>query len=153
MDRVTDTLRDVIVDLEHRFWEASTDPEFYRAHVLPDAVMVFDLVAKFASYGFNKSHAAAYALVAYQTAYLKANHPVEFLAASMTLDSGNTDKLNEFRPAGDYPADQAEEVAVRHALAGVLHEQRIGPGGRGGHPQPPLHRRVRVPGPAEPLRQ
>ncbi len=63
----------------------------------PDAVMVFDLVAKFASYGFNKSHAAAYALVAYQTAYLKANYPVEFLAASMTLDSGNTDKLNEFR--------------------------------------------------------
>ena len=62
-----------------------------------DAVMVFDLVAKFASYGFNKSHAAAYALVAYQTAYLKANYPVEFLAASMTLDLGNTDKLNEFR--------------------------------------------------------
>ncbi|MGQ7791918.1 DNA polymerase III subunit alpha [Faunimonas sp. B44] len=62
-----------------------------------DAVAIFDLVAKFASYGFNKSHAAAYALVAYQTAYLKANHPVEFLAASMTLDMGNTDKLNEFR--------------------------------------------------------
>ncbi|WP_205649952.1 DNA polymerase III subunit alpha [Afifella aestuarii] len=62
-----------------------------------DAAMVFDLVAKFASYGFNKSHAAAYALVAYQTAYLKANHPAEFLAASMTLDMGNTDKLNEFR--------------------------------------------------------
>jgi len=58
---------------------------------------IFDLLAKFADYGFNKSHAAAYALVAYQTAYLKANHPVEFLAASMTLDMGNTDKLNEFR--------------------------------------------------------
>ena len=66
-----------------------------------DAVMVFDLVAKFASYGFNKSHAAAYALVAYQTAYLKANYPVEFLAASMTLDMGNTDKLNEFRLEAD----------------------------------------------------
>ena len=51
-------------------------------------------VAKFAGYGFNKSHAAAYALVAYQTAWLKANHPVEFFAASMTLDLGNTDKLN-----------------------------------------------------------
>ncbi|MYZ47828.1 DNA polymerase III subunit alpha [Propylenella binzhouense] len=62
-----------------------------------DAVAIFDLVAKFASYGFNKSHAAAYALVSYQTAYLKANFPVEFLAASMTLDMGNTDKLNEFR--------------------------------------------------------
>jgi DNA polymerase III subunit alpha len=58
---------------------------------------IFDLLAKFADYGFNKSHAAAYALVAYQTAYLKANFPVEFLAASMTLDMGNTDKLSEFR--------------------------------------------------------
>ncbi|HYD69606.1 DNA polymerase III subunit alpha [Azospirillum sp.] len=61
------------------------------------ASMIFDQVAKFAGYGFNKSHAAAYALVAYHTAYLKANHPVEFLAASMTLDLGNTDKLNVFR--------------------------------------------------------
>src|SRR5487761_399648 len=58
---------------------------------------IFDLVAKFAGYGFNKSHAAAYALVAYQTAYLKANHPVEFMAALMSLDIGNTDKLNLFR--------------------------------------------------------
>lgn len=58
---------------------------------------IFDLVAKFANYGFNKSHAAAYALVSYQTAYMKANYPVEFLAASMTLDMGNTDKLSDFR--------------------------------------------------------
>jgi DNA polymerase-3 subunit alpha len=58
---------------------------------------IFDLVAKFAGYGFNKSHAAAYALVAYQTAYMKANYPVEFIAASMTLALGNTDKLNVFR--------------------------------------------------------
>jgi DNA polymerase-3 subunit alpha len=57
---------------------------------------IFDLVNKFAGYGFNKSHAAAYALIAYQTAYLKANYPVEFLAASMTLDIQNTDKLNTF---------------------------------------------------------
>ncbi len=55
------------------------------------------MLAKFADYGFNKSHAAAYALVAYQTAYMKAHYPVEFLAASMTLDMGNTDKLSEFR--------------------------------------------------------
>ncbi len=61
------------------------------------AGMIFDQVNKFAGYGFNKSHAAAYALVAYQTAWLKANHPVAFLAASMTLDLGNTDKLNVFR--------------------------------------------------------
>ncbi|MBO0344535.1 DNA polymerase III subunit alpha [Roseibium sp. CAU 1637] len=58
---------------------------------------IFDLVAKFANYGFNKSHAAAYALVSYHTAWLKANHPVEFMAASMTLDMGNTDKLGDFR--------------------------------------------------------
>ncbi len=61
------------------------------------AAQIFDQVNKFAGYGFNKSHAAAYALVAYQTAWLKANYPVEFFAASMTLDYGNTDKLNVFR--------------------------------------------------------
>jgi DNA polymerase-3 subunit alpha len=58
---------------------------------------VFDQVAKFAGYGFNKSHAAAYALIAYQTAYLKANYSVEFLAASMSEDKGNIDKLNGFK--------------------------------------------------------
>ncbi len=58
---------------------------------------IFDLLERFAEYGFNKSHAAAYALVAYQTAYMKANYPVEFFAATMTLDMGNTDKLAEFR--------------------------------------------------------
>ena len=62
-----------------------------------DASRIFELVAKFAGYGFNKSHAAAYALIAYQTAYLKANYPVEFLAASMTLDMGDTDKINVIR--------------------------------------------------------
>lgn len=58
---------------------------------------IFELLAKFADYGFNKSHAAAYALVSYQTAYMKAHYPVEFIAASMTLDMNNTDKLSEFR--------------------------------------------------------
>jgi DNA polymerase-3 subunit alpha len=57
------------------------------------AKTIFDLLAKFASYGFNKSHAAAYALIAYQTAYLKANYPAEFYAATMTYDMHNTDKL------------------------------------------------------------
>ncbi len=69
-----------------------------------DAVYIFELVDKFAGYGFNKSHAAAYALVAYHTAYLKANFRPEFLAASMTLDLSNTDKLalfaSEARRAG-----------------------------------------------------
>ena len=58
---------------------------------------IFDQIAKFAGYGFNKSHAAAYALIAYQTAWLKANFPVEFMAASMSLDKGNTDKLSIFK--------------------------------------------------------
>ncbi|WP_041762580.1 DNA polymerase III subunit alpha [Brevundimonas subvibrioides] len=57
---------------------------------------IFELVAKFAGYGFNKSHAAAYALISYQTGWLKANHPVEFFAASMSLDLSNTDKLAVF---------------------------------------------------------
>lgn len=61
------------------------------------ATEVFDIMAKFASYGFNKSHAAAYAYVAYQTAYLKANYPAEFMAGIMSLDLNNTDKLNLFR--------------------------------------------------------
>jgi DNA polymerase III subunit alpha len=58
---------------------------------------VFDACAKFAEYGFNKSHSAPYAYISYQTAFLKANYPVEFLAASMTLDLGNTDKLMLFK--------------------------------------------------------
>jgi DNA polymerase-3 subunit alpha len=61
------------------------------------ASYIFDLVEKFAGYGFNKSHAAAYALVAYQTAYLKANYPVEFFAASMTYTMHSPEKLHAFR--------------------------------------------------------
>jgi len=61
------------------------------------AAEIFDLMERFADYGFNKSHAAAYALVSYQTAWLKANHPVAFLAASMSLDIANTDKLAALR--------------------------------------------------------
>ena len=97
------------------------------------ADQIFDLLAKFADYGFNKSHAAAYALVAYQTAYLKANYPVEFLAASMTLDMGNTDKLSEFRREAqrigikvDPPSINrsgvefdVHEGAIRYALAAI----------------------------------
>ncbi|OUR77019.1 DNA polymerase III subunit alpha [Alphaproteobacteria bacterium 46_93_T64] len=102
-----------------------------------DASHIFDLVAKFASYGFNKSHAAAYALVSYHTAYLKANYPVEFMAASMSLDINNTDKLNIFRQDLDrmkiplHPPCmnrsevefsveiEGEDGAVRYALAAV----------------------------------
>ena len=61
------------------------------------ASTIFDACAKFAEYGFNKSHSAPYGYNTYQTAYLKAHFTQEFIAASMTLDMGNTDKLNEFR--------------------------------------------------------
>ena len=61
------------------------------------ATEVFDLMAKFADYGFNKSHAAAYALVSYQTAWMKANHPVAFLAACLNLAISNTDKISALR--------------------------------------------------------
>jgi DNA polymerase-3 subunit alpha len=57
---------------------------------------IFDLLEKFAGYGFNKSHAAAYAIVAYQTAYLKANYPVEFFCAMMTNDMAVTEKLSQY---------------------------------------------------------
>ena len=69
-----------------RFVSGCIDRGIDREH----AQTIFELLERFADYGFNKSHAAAYALVAYQTAYMKANYPVEFLAASMTLDMGNT---------------------------------------------------------------
>jgi DNA polymerase III subunit alpha len=101
------------------------------------ANFVFDLMEKFSGYGFNKSHSAPYALIAYQTAYLKANYPVEFLAASMTLDLGNTDKLNEFRQECarlavkllppdinrsevEFSVEQTRDgTAIRYALAAV----------------------------------
>lgn len=61
------------------------------------ATAIFDQMEKFASYGFNKSHAAAYSLVSYQTAYLKAHHPVAFMCAVMTLDMTNVDKLQGYK--------------------------------------------------------
>ena len=57
---------------------------------------IFDLMAKFAGYGFNKSHSAVYALIAYQTAYLKAHYPVEFMAALLTSEMGDTDKVIKY---------------------------------------------------------
>jgi DNA polymerase-3 subunit alpha len=68
-----------------------------RNHILePKANQIFDLLEKFAGYGFNKSHAAAYAMVAYQTAYLKANYPVEFFCAMMTNDMADTAQLGQY---------------------------------------------------------
>ena len=65
------------------------------------ATEVWNLLDKFANYGFNKSHAAAYAVVSYQTAWLKANHPVEFMAAVMNCDLHLTDKLNVYKQEVD----------------------------------------------------
>ncbi|MEE8296834.1 MAG: DNA polymerase III subunit alpha, partial [Hyphomicrobium sp.] len=114
-----------------------------------DAAYVFRLVDKFAGYGFNKSHAAAYALVSYHTAYMKANYREEFLAASMTLDMGNTDKLalfaSEARRSGievkppcvnasdvDFLAELSDEPdrlgAIRYSLAAL---KNIGAGAVG----------------------
>lgn len=79
---------------------------------------IFDLLAKFADYGFNKSHAAAYAVVSYQTAFLKAHYPVEFLAASMTYDMVNTDKLSDFR-------EDALRTGIEVVLPSVQTSHRI----------------------------
>lgn len=97
------------------------------------AEKVFEKMYKFASYGFNKSHAAAYAYIAYQTAYLKAHYPVEFMAATMTLDKTNTDKLaffkNDVKQMGYHilPPDinksqvnfSVEDGQIRYALSAV----------------------------------
>ena len=110
------------------------------------AAGIFDQVAKFAGYGFNKSHAAAYALVAYQTAWMKANYPIEFLAASMTFDMHNTDRLAMFKgeierlgarllppdinaSAADFSVERdAEGAAVRYALGAI---RNVGEGAMG----------------------
>jgi len=76
---------------------------------------IFELLAKFADYGFNKSHAAAYALVSYHTAYMKAHYPVEFIAASMTLDMSNTDKLSEFRAEAQRLGIKVEPPSVNRS--------------------------------------
>ncbi len=105
-----------------RFVEGAVDNKVDRGR----AEYIFELVARFAGYGFNKSHAAAYAMLAYQTAYLKANRPVEFLAASMTLDMGNTDKLGvfvqearRFGIAVEPPSINRSEVEFASAQGGI----------------------------------
>ncbi|NVN05944.1 DNA polymerase III subunit alpha [Asaia spathodeae] len=106
------------------------------------AAEVFDLMARFADYGFNKSHAAAYALVSYQTAWMKANHPVAFLAGCMSLAREKTDKLASLcqearrmkikvlpvdinRSKADFSLEKQEDGswAIRYALAAV---KRVG---------------------------
>ncbi len=80
-----------------------------------EAIYIFELVDKFAGYGFNKSHAAAYALVSYHTAYLKANFREEFFAASMTLDMGNTDQAGNVR-VGSAQVRHPDVTAMRQSI-------------------------------------
>jgi len=99
------------------------------------ANQIFDLLEKFAGYGFNKSHAAAYAIVAYQTAYLKANYPVEFFCAMMTNDMADTEKLSKYidearafgievlqpdvNESGVYFEPAGDSKAIRFGLAAI----------------------------------
>ncbi|MGA8193527.1 MAG: DNA polymerase III subunit alpha [Acetobacteraceae bacterium] len=106
------------------------------------ATEVFDLMARFAGYGFNKCHAAPYGLLAYQTAWLKANHPAVFIAACMSLALGNTDRLAALREeaarsairilppdinrsGADFTVERTADggLAIRYALAAV---KRVG---------------------------
>ena len=84
--------RDLMAQQREKFVKGCADRQIQKAN----AVRVWDLMEKFAGYGFNKSHAAAYALVAYQTAYFKANYPVEFMAALLTSEMGDTDKIVKY---------------------------------------------------------
>ncbi len=98
------------------------------------ASQLFDLMEKFAGYGFNKSHAAAYALVAYQTAWFKAHHPSAFMAANLSLVMDDTDKVRSFRDdavaqglevlppdvnASNYRFEPVDAKRIRYGLGGV----------------------------------
>jgi DNA polymerase-3 subunit alpha len=98
------------------------------------ATHLFDLMEKFAGYGFNKSHAAAYALIAYQTAYFKAHHPAAFMAANLSLVMDDTDKVRALRDdaiamgldvlapdvnASNYRFEPVDEKRIRYGLGGI----------------------------------
>ena len=95
-------------------------------------------MAKFAEYGFNKSHSAAYALIAYQTAWLKAHYPVEFLAALLTCDMDNTDKvvknINDCREQGiEVLPPDVKRLRTELHRRGQFHAFWPGSGQRGWH--------------------
>jgi DNA polymerase-3 subunit alpha len=98
------------------------------------ATQLFDLMEKFAGYGFNKSHAAAYALVAYQTAYMKAHHPAAFMAANLSAVMDDTDKVHQFYEdaaanglkvlppdinASDYRFAPMSDTQIRYGLGAI----------------------------------
>jgi len=98
------------------------------------AILLFDLMEKFAGYGFNKSHAAAYALIAYQTAYLKAHYPAAFMAANLSAVMDDTDKVHQFHEdalanslrvlppdinSGEYRFVPVDAKTIRYGLGAV----------------------------------
>lgn len=82
------------------------------------AKTIFDQMEKFASYGFNKSHAAAYSLISYQTAYLKAHYPVEFMCAIMDFDITNTDKISFY-------VDEVRRMGIKVLVPDINHSDAM----------------------------
>ena len=126
----------------------------------PKATALFDLMEKFAGYGFNKSHAAAYALIAYQTAYLKAHHPAAFMAANLSLVMDDTDKVRALYEdavangstilppdvnASDYRFEPVDRRRIRYGLGAIkgTGEQADRGDRRGARSGRPVHRPVR----------
>ncbi|MDF9826702.1 DNA polymerase-3 subunit alpha [Ereboglobus sp. PH5-10] len=109
---------------------------------------IFDLLHKFAQYGFNKSHSAAYAMIAYQTAYMKANYPVQFMAAVLTAELGNAEKVSHFiaeaeamgitvlGPDINESGPNFTPVIARPARSGGTGDSPVGSGGMGDSPMP-----------------
>ena len=114
--------KDVMDEYRPKFIEGAKSKDVAKK----DAEQVFDLMEKFAEYGFNKSHATAYALLAYQTAWLKVHYPVQFMAALLTNEIGNTDKvvmyISECRDMGInvLPPDINESMIHFHSIGGNI---------------------------------
>ncbi|MCA8944428.1 MAG: DNA polymerase III subunit alpha, partial [Planctomycetes bacterium] len=116
-----------------KFKEKFIDGAAENGHARNFSKELFETIEYFAGYGFNKSHSAAYALITYQTAYLKAHYRIEFIAANMTVESGTTDKLKEFvdavRQSGlrvlppdinrSEPFFTVEDGAIRYGLSAI----------------------------------
>ncbi|TGE32232.1 DNA polymerase III subunit alpha [Desulfosporosinus sp. Sb-LF] len=89
-----------------------------------DAEVIFDLMAKFAEYGFNKGHATAYAVISYQTAYLKANYPLEFMAALLSTVMGSSDKISFYIQDAKLSGIQVLPPDVQFSLVGFSTEEQ-----------------------------
>lgn len=91
----------------------------------PDAEEIFDLMAKFAEYGFNKGHATAYAVISYQTAYLKANYPIEFMAALLSTVMNSSDKISFYVQDAKQSGIQVLPPDVQYSQVGFSIEERV----------------------------